>query len=85
MVDFLFVFEKLFTTLKKFLTEIHTTVSPKTQYHGIPKVGTKYKEGHNRPSSVNLKSLVHKHNKTGNKCYVQDNIDTWESPKCVNR
>ena len=36
----------------------------------------KYKDGNNRPSSVNQISLVHNHNKSGNKCYTH---------KCVNR
>ena len=39
-----------------------------------------FKEGTNRPSSVNLKSLVHKHNQTGNKCHTQDNTDNRENP-----
>ena len=35
----------------------------------------------NRPSSVNLKPLVHiKHIKVGNKCHTQDNTDTRENP-----
>ena len=38
-----------------------------------------YKEGNNRPSSVNQKSLFHKHNKPGNKCHTQDNTNTWEN------
>ena len=40
----------------------------------------KYKEGNNRPPSVNQLSLVHKHDKVGNKCYTQDNMDTRENP-----
>ena len=40
---------------------------------------TKYKLGINRPSTVILKSLVNKHNKTGNKCYIQDKTDTREN------
>ena len=43
----------------------------------------KYKEGNNHPSSVNQKSLVHKHDKAGNKCYTPDNTDTRGKPKCV--
>ena len=37
----------------------------------------KYKEGNNRPSSGNQihVSLVHKHDKAGNKCYTQDDTD----------
>ena len=34
---------------------------------------TKYKEGNNRPSSVNQISPVHYHDKSGNKCYTQEN------------
>ena len=44
--------------------------------------GTKYKEGNNRPSSVNQISLVHKHDESGNKCYTQDNTNTWETQVC---
>ena len=33
-------------------------------------------EGNNRPPSVNLKSLVKYHNKTGNKCHIEDNTET---------
>ena len=29
----------------------------------------KYKEGNNRPSSVNQIPLVHNHDKAGNKCF----------------
>ena len=36
----------------------------------------RYKEGNNRPSSVNKKSLVHNHDKAGNKCDTQYNMDT---------
>ena len=39
----------------------------------------KYKEGNNRPSSINQISLVHNHDKAGNKCYTQDNTDTRET------
>ena len=39
-------------------------------------VGKVYKEGNNRPSSVNQLSLVHNHDKAGNKCYTQDNTNT---------
>ena len=42
--------------------------------------GSKYKEGNNCPSSVNQISLVHYHDKAGNKCYTQDNTDTSENP-----
>ena len=42
----------------------------------------KYKEGNNRPSSINRKPLVHKHNKVGNKCHTQDNTDTRETQVC---
>ena len=46
----------------------------------------KYKEGNNRPSSVNQISLVHNHDKAGNKCYTQDNTDTDSGKnKRVNR
>ena len=46
----------------------------------------KYKEGNNRPSSVNRISLVHNQDKTGNKYYTKDNTNTWETkPKCENR
>ena len=31
-----------------------------------------YMEGNNRPASVNQISLVHNHDKAGNKCYTQD-------------
>ena len=34
----------------------------------------------NRPSFVNLKPLVHKHDKAGNKCHTKDNTDTRETP-----
>ena len=40
----------------------------------------KYKERNNRPSSINLKSLVHKHNKAVNKYHSQDSTDTRETP-----
>ena len=42
----------------------------------------KYKEGNNRPSTVNQISLVHNHDKAGNKiyCYTQDNTNTQENP-----
>ena len=40
----------------------------------------KYKEGNNRPSSVNQIALVHNHDKAGNKCYTQDNTNTRETP-----
>ena len=33
----------------------------------------KYKDGNNRPSSVNQISLIHNYDKAGNKCYTQDN------------
>ena len=39
-----------------------------------------YNEGNYRPSSVNIESLVHIHNKDGNKCYTRDNTDTRENP-----
>ena len=39
-----------------------------------------YKEGNNRPSSVNIEPLVHIHSKAGNKCYTQDNTDTRKNP-----
>ena len=39
----------------------------------------KYKEGINHQSSVN-QILVHNHDKAGNKCYTQDNMDTLENP-----
>ena len=39
---------------------------------------TKYKEGNNLASYVKLKSLVRKHNKTGNKSHTQINTDTRE-------
>ena len=42
----------------------------------------KYKEGNNRPSSVNQISLVHNHDKSGNKSYTQDNTNTWETKVC---
>ena len=38
------------------------------------------KKENNRPSSVNLKPLVHKHNKAGNKYHTQENTDTGENP-----
>ena len=41
----------------------------------------KYKDGNNRPSSVNQTSLVHNHDKAGNKCYTQDNTNTRENPR----
>ena len=43
-------------------------------------VRVKYKEKNNRPSSVNLISLVHNHDKAENKCYTQDNTNTQENP-----
>ena len=42
----------------------------------------KYKEGNNRPSSVNQISLVHNHDKAGNKYYTQDNTDTRKTQVC---
>ena len=39
---------------------------------------TKYKEGNNRPSSVNIESLINKHNKARNKCDTLDNAPTVE-------
>ena len=46
----------------------------------------KYKEGYNRPFiSVKQISLVHNHDKAGNKRYTQNNTGTRENPKCVNR
>ena len=39
---------------------------------------SKYKEGNNRLPSVNLKPLVHKHNKAGSKCHTQDNTQVCE-------
>ena len=44
---------------------------------------TNYKEGNNRPSSVNQIPLVHNHDKAGNKCYTQDNTNTRENPSRV--
>ena len=44
----------------------------------------KYKEGNNRPSSVNQISSVHNHDKAANKCYTKDNTDTKKNPKCEN-
>ena len=41
--------------------------------------GMKYKERNNLPSSVNQISLVHNHEKAGNKCYTQDNKNTQEN------
>ena len=32
-----------------------------------------------------LNSLVHNHDKDGNKCYTQDNTNNLGKPKCVNR
>ena len=43
----------------------------------------KYKEGNNRPSSINQISLVHNHDKAGNKCYTQDNTNTRENPSVI--
>ena len=42
-------------------------------------ISTCIKKDNNRPSSVNLKPLVHKHNKAGNKCHAQDSTDTREN------
>ena len=39
----------------------------------------KYKEGNNRPSSVNEISLVHNLDRTANKYYTQDNTDIRET------
>ena len=44
----------------------------------------KYKEGNNRPSSVNQISLVHNHDKAGNKCYSRQHEHSGK-PKCENR
>ena len=44
----------------------------------------KYKEGNDRPSSVNQIPLVHTHDKAGNECYTQENTDPVKL-KCVNR
>ena len=41
-----------------------------------------YKEGNNHPPSVNQISLVHNHDKAGNKCYTQDNTNTRETQVC---
>ena len=38
------------------------------------------KEENNSPLAVNLKPLVHKHNKAGNKYRTRDNTDTQENP-----
>ena len=38
-----------------------------------------YKEGNNRPSSVNRKPITHKHYKDGNKCHTQDDTYTREN------
>ena len=42
----------------------------------------KYKEGNNRPPSVDQITLVHTHDKSGNKCYTQDNTNTRETQVC---
>ena len=42
----------------------------------------KYKEGNNRPSSVNQIPLVHNPDKSGNECYTQENTNTWETQVC---
>ena len=42
----------------------------------------KSKEGNNRPSSVYQISLIHNHDKSGNKCYTQDNTNTLETQVC---
>ena len=47
------------------------------KYHNL-----KYKEGNNRPPYVNLESVVHIHNKAGNKCYTQDNMDARKNQVC---
>ena len=39
-----------------------------------------YKEGNNRPLSVNQIPLVHSNDIAGNKFYTQDNTDTRENP-----
>ena len=43
-----------------------------TSIHIPSNNGIKYKEGNNRPPSVDQISLVHKDDKAGNKCYTQD-------------
>ena len=43
--------------------------------------GNEYKGGNNRPLSVNQTSLVHNHDKTGNKCYTRDNTNTRGKPQ----
>ena len=48
----------------------------------IPIAFMKYKEGYYSPSSVNQISLVHNHDKAGNKCYTQDNTDIPETQVC---
>ena len=40
-------------------------------------------EGNNRPSAVNQISLVHNHDKAGNKRYTQDNTNTRETPSVI--
>ena len=40
----------------------------------------KDKEGNNRPTSINLKPLVHKRNKDRNKSHTQDDADTRKNP-----
>ena len=42
----------------------------------------KYKEGNNRPSSVNQISLVNNLDKVGNKYCAKDNKNSWENQVC---
>ena len=45
----------------------------------------KYKEGNNRPSSVNQIPLVHNHDKAGNKYYTPRKHEHSGKPMCENR
>ena len=44
---------------------------------------SKYKEGNNRPSTVNQTSFVHNQDKAGNRCYAQDNTNTRYENRCL--
>ena len=53
-------------------------------FHYILYKSNEYKEGNNRPSSVNQipVSTVHNHDKSVNKCYTQDNMNIRETQVC---
>ena len=59
---------------------------PKTNWDGAEEATMKnfykYKEGNNRPSSVNQISIVHNHDKSENKCYTPRQHEHLGNPVC---